>query len=348
MSSDRQIEANRRNARKSRGPTSAEGKAKVAGNALKHGLAGNGVIMPGEMTQQIYERMTFLRPSYLPDGPAQEWLFSRLCIETVRADLCVHQVIALRDEAATQAGESWDDDRALDAEELGAGIGRRPELVQPRLLRSRHGALWLVAQWEELGRQLDLRGEWIEAAKGRALDLLGVPTDARLGVWEGLVGGSSDGRDLIRDELDALRRRIDEYLDDRDDRARSDAMVGLAADGPDLRRVLRYESAALNRLRSWTRELRRLQNPADAPAERRPRSDAGAPAPPARPARTAPPPNEPEPVSDAPRAAASIPPGNSSMAATVRGTVAPSGPTVSANRHARRAQAALERRSRRS
>jgi hypothetical protein len=38
MSTDRQFEANRSNARKSTGPRSAAGKARAGENALKHGL----------------------------------------------------------------------------------------------------------------------------------------------------------------------------------------------------------------------------------------------------------------------------------------------------------------------
>jgi hypothetical protein len=46
--SDRQIEANRRNAQLSTGPRTAEGKAAVASNALKHGLTGKQMVLPGE------------------------------------------------------------------------------------------------------------------------------------------------------------------------------------------------------------------------------------------------------------------------------------------------------------
>ncbi len=38
MTSDKQIRANRRNALKSTGPKTSEGKSKVKRNALKHGL----------------------------------------------------------------------------------------------------------------------------------------------------------------------------------------------------------------------------------------------------------------------------------------------------------------------
>ena len=41
MASEKQIAANRRNARKSRGPRSAGGKARASRNATQHGLAAN-------------------------------------------------------------------------------------------------------------------------------------------------------------------------------------------------------------------------------------------------------------------------------------------------------------------
>ena len=348
MATEKQIAANKRNASRSTGPKSIEGKAKAARNALKHGLAGHGVVFPEEMADQIHDRMNFLRKAYRPDGPAQEWLFVRICTETVRADHGLHRVIALRDEAATQAGESWDDDRALEAEELGAAIGRKPELVQPSLIRSKHGALWLVAQWEELERQFDLRGEWPESASSRALDLLGVPIDARLGVWDSLAG--IDPRALVREQVDALQRRLDGYLEARDDRARSDALAGLSADGPDVRRALRYEGAALRRLQALTRDLRRLQNP----SERRPRIPVdieGTPSPDQRDPDLDTPGRASEPTGDAPRAVAvaPAPPSNvGSKSGAARGAFAPSDPSVPQNRHARRAHAALRRRSPRS
>src|SRR5215211_4571163 len=48
MTSDKQADANRRNARKSTGPKTPEGKAAVRRNALKHGLLSQEVLLPGE------------------------------------------------------------------------------------------------------------------------------------------------------------------------------------------------------------------------------------------------------------------------------------------------------------
>ncbi|MEJ2055957.1 MAG: hypothetical protein P8X42_18750, partial [Calditrichaceae bacterium] len=48
MATEAQIQANRRNAQKSTGPRTAEGKAIVAQNAVKHGLTGREVVVQGE------------------------------------------------------------------------------------------------------------------------------------------------------------------------------------------------------------------------------------------------------------------------------------------------------------
>jgi hypothetical protein len=48
MSNERQVAANRQNAQRSTGPRTANGKARVAFNALKHGLTGKQVVLPNE------------------------------------------------------------------------------------------------------------------------------------------------------------------------------------------------------------------------------------------------------------------------------------------------------------
>jgi hypothetical protein len=47
MPSDRQLEANRLNARMSTGPRTIIGKARVSANALKHGLTGHDIVVTG-------------------------------------------------------------------------------------------------------------------------------------------------------------------------------------------------------------------------------------------------------------------------------------------------------------
>jgi hypothetical protein len=57
MVSEKQLEANRENAKKSTGPTSVIGKQRSSLNACRHGLTGQTIVMPGE-DLAAYEKFT--------------------------------------------------------------------------------------------------------------------------------------------------------------------------------------------------------------------------------------------------------------------------------------------------
>ena len=64
MTSPKQIEANRRNAKKSSGPRTAGGKSIAKLNASKHGLLAEQVVIPGE----DFEEFEALRQNTSPKG----------------------------------------------------------------------------------------------------------------------------------------------------------------------------------------------------------------------------------------------------------------------------------------
>jgi hypothetical protein len=82
MASDRQITANRRNAKRSTGPKTDKGKAKSSGNALKHGLTGQRMLLDGE-DAELFE--TFC-----------EQLQSELKPVGIREQMCVDQLAQTR------------------------------------------------------------------------------------------------------------------------------------------------------------------------------------------------------------------------------------------------------------
>ncbi len=81
MATRKQIEANQRNALKSTGPTTLEGRRKVSRNALKHGLFADFPLLPefGE-TQEMWEAFTVRTIHELrPAGAIERQLTLRLC-----------------------------------------------------------------------------------------------------------------------------------------------------------------------------------------------------------------------------------------------------------------------------
>jgi hypothetical protein len=74
MASDKQIRANRRNAQKSTGPNTPEGKDAVRLNATKHGLRSQEVLLPGEDEEGLKELDENLRAELQPVGELENLL----------------------------------------------------------------------------------------------------------------------------------------------------------------------------------------------------------------------------------------------------------------------------------
>src|SRR4029079_7131658 len=69
MSTLRQIEANRRNAQKSTGPTSVTGKAASSMNALKSGIHAKSLVLPSEKLADLEQLIDAYYQRHLPDSP---------------------------------------------------------------------------------------------------------------------------------------------------------------------------------------------------------------------------------------------------------------------------------------
>ena len=244
-----------------------------------HGLPADRVIRPAEFADETVDRMDLYRGRLLPDHPLEEWHYASLCVILTRIDQVLQRWIVARGEQAARAAESWAEDRAVEARELGGRLAGRPERILPQLLKTRHGADWLIGRWQSLDRLVERAGALTDAIAARALDLLGVPKDERLGALADRLGVEPEraecdkagserfagpaARDawkrLVEAETAELQRRIDSFLAAQDDRARHQAEAGVGPDGPEVRAAFRLET----QLRKWKslceRELRRLQ-----------------------------------------------------------------------------------------
>ncbi len=66
MASEKQIKANRENAKKSTGPRTNSGKTRIAKNALKHGFLAQDAVLPGEDPAEFDQHLTSFEETYLP------------------------------------------------------------------------------------------------------------------------------------------------------------------------------------------------------------------------------------------------------------------------------------------
>jgi hypothetical protein len=272
MTTPRQIEANRRNSLLSTGPRSPSGKEQSRRNALKHGVAGAGVVLPDDEAEAIAERRAEWHSSLRPWNALEEWIGDQVVVASVQIERCQHQERTLRAELARRAEESWDDDRRLAAEVLGAGLAKDPATVAIKLRQTPQGCAWLIARWGVLDYALKAAGRWDPAQVEKARDLLGIATDLRCAptvlnptngeaprVWVAAV---------VAAEIAKLKESK-EAVAGADARERAAAALGLGAEMPRPLSLLRRYQAACHRRMQWAlKQLRhgRAASPQAAPA----------------------------------------------------------------------------------
>jgi hypothetical protein len=243
MATIRQLNANRENAQLSTGPTSEEGKAHSRGNALKHGLAGAGVVLDADDTQAVAQRLDAWRGDFGPLAGQQEWLYERMVVASVRVDRCTREQSSVQSYQAERARTCWNADRQLEADEIAASLSKRPSLVIRRLGRTRQGCEWMMHQWEELHLVFVVNLEWNEAQTSTALDLLGIAPALR----DGLGFPPNQPLDqVVSQEITGLQKRIDAGLADLYVREQEYAASGEPiTPSRDLIRLRRYEAACM-------------------------------------------------------------------------------------------------------
>jgi hypothetical protein len=151
-------------------------------------------------------------------------------------------------------------DREADADRLAARIKRDPHRVQRALTRTRQGVTYLYTCLEPLRDLLQAGGDWTEARRDRALDLIGY--DPELREANPLVpelGDAQGWTELLAGELELLQERA-ESLEELDETDRELAMLGLPIEEDAVtRRLRRGQAEAQRNLKRARDELLRLQ-----------------------------------------------------------------------------------------
>ena len=80
MATLKQFEANRRNALKSTGPRTPEGKAAVSMNSLRHGLRACTVVLPGENCEEFNQLCDDLEVEWTPQSRTEQFYVEQMAV----------------------------------------------------------------------------------------------------------------------------------------------------------------------------------------------------------------------------------------------------------------------------
>ncbi len=161
--------ANRENAKKSTGPKTAEGKARSRGNAFKHGLAGQGVVWPGEeagaMEAFVAEQVELDRPQ----DAREAWLARRAAVSAWQVERGESMEALNAQILAANGVDAELARRADEVERLVALLPESPARAVRHLLRTAEGCEWILAALWELAEAVDSDRPVLDAARVDAL-----------------------------------------------------------------------------------------------------------------------------------------------------------------------------------
>ncbi len=258
--SPERLAANRKNALRSTGPRTPEGKEISRRNGLKHGLTGEGIALPVEDAAEVERRLESFERDLKPKDDVARFLARRAAILSVRLDRCVRHEAAVLTRDILLADEVEEARRRMDVDDLVALLADDPASAVRQLRRSPEGIDRMMEIWADLRADLAGPGRilWFDPQRDRAAQLLGHeyshrrPTRADE-LYRSLVVESSPDREAARAEMiaviDAEVARLQADRDGLDhdaiarDRAGAPAraMFDVSREGDKLRK---YEAAA--------------------------------------------------------------------------------------------------------
>jgi hypothetical protein len=192
MANEAKVAANRKNAKKSTGPKTVEGKATAAKNSWKHGLYALPPVVPGEEAGAYREWVDEWNTHYQPAGPGESVLIERAAHAGWRLRRCARVEAATLAKRVRHAAEKFQREEHARAENLGKrlmtvvetilnkerqsrqrGPVENPSVLQRELCAFAEGAAWLIDRWKALQGILETDGKWDDFDRLRAIVLMG-------------------------------------------------------------------------------------------------------------------------------------------------------------------------------
>ena len=276
--SEAQIAANRANALQSSGPKTLAGKLATRRNALKHGLTGQGVVVPGEDAEAIDRRSSRFVAELAGDGSVTTLLLAqRVAVLTVRIERSVRHEFATTAERVRVAGEEFDEARQATARRLLAEAATDPT-ARAALRALPEGVDLLLDTLRTLRPGADPQGSggWSAESGHRLAGCLSERDAASLRSMPPTAPGAGAPEPILElidaevAQLEALRRTLGPVADAVADQRAGVIERALVADDPAAILARKYEAATERSIFRALREIRAVrhaQEPAIPPAE---------------------------------------------------------------------------------
>jgi len=213
MTSQARIEANRRNAMKSTGPKTAEGKARSRLNALTHGLRAEDFVLPTESAAEFRDHLDAWAADWRPPTMARAHLVERAAVASWRLRRCVRVESARLSRRVDESHDAWDARDAAALKRLVTSLPIDPAGVVAALESTRPGVDRLIGLWEDLVAAASEPGLWScpHEHHARFFHLLGLaPDDPAIAeevddLWRFLLASRPDLVDPDEDDEDSDR-----------------------------------------------------------------------------------------------------------------------------------------------
>jgi hypothetical protein len=261
MATQKQIQANIRNAARSTGPTSELGRSRSRLNSLKHGLACQTLDVEDARSPEFDDRRARWALEQQPVGELGNFALDRVVAATFRIEQCERSFDQLIATTQQRAALAWDEDREVEAAAIFGRLGKDPVIASRQLQTTLAGVRMLINSWFALEAVLEPGRDWSESEAARALDLLGVATDLRSGRTMIDPFDGSDPvafrQELAQEEIERLEVLRDEAMVPLDDLERRQAMAGASVlNSKPAKLLLRYERDAWKRYRESLKEVK--------------------------------------------------------------------------------------------
>jgi len=160
MTSQARIDANRRNAMRSTGPRTAEGKARSRLNGLTHGFRSDQLLLPTEDGAAFQDLLDTWMDDWRPNSAARRDLVERAAVAAWRLRRCVQIETARLSGRLVAALAEWDRREESAVDLLVARLDSDPAEALAGLVSTRAGIDRLADLWDGLAGAADEPGGW--------------------------------------------------------------------------------------------------------------------------------------------------------------------------------------------